>query len=280
MIATNTEKPTRISIMGCGWLGLPLAIRLRQKGYSVKGSTTSKDKLAHLEEEGISAYQLSLAPNPKNGFSDFFETDIALINIPPSNPNGKENYPDQLKAIIAAITDAKVKKVLFVSTTSVYPNLNRVVREDEAEHVISPHSGVDMLAMEQLFTSNPAFETTVLRFAGLFGGDRKPGRFLAGKKNIKGAQAPVNLIHLEDCIGILHTLMDQGHWGSTFNACSEKHPSREDFYTLSAKIAGLEPPTFSEEEMSYKIITPDKLAKVTGYRFFYPDPLKTIRFIE
>lgn len=29
-----------VSILGCGWLGLPLAEQLLAEGYSVKGSTT------------------------------------------------------------------------------------------------------------------------------------------------------------------------------------------------------------------------------------------------
>ena len=41
----------RVSVLGCGWLGKPLAISLLDEGYSVKGSTTSEDKLELLEDE-------------------------------------------------------------------------------------------------------------------------------------------------------------------------------------------------------------------------------------
>ena len=44
---------TKISILGCGWLGFPLAKALLSKGLSVKGSTTSSEKLATLEKAGI-----------------------------------------------------------------------------------------------------------------------------------------------------------------------------------------------------------------------------------
>lgn len=52
------------SIIGCGWLGLPLAERLVAEGYTVKGSTTSVDKLSLLRQKGIDAYllQLNLVP--------------------------------------------------------------------------------------------------------------------------------------------------------------------------------------------------------------------------
>ena len=43
---------TKISILGCGWLGLPLAKALIENGFSVKGSTTSTDKLTALENAG------------------------------------------------------------------------------------------------------------------------------------------------------------------------------------------------------------------------------------
>ena len=39
---------TKISILGCGWLGLPLAKAIVENGFSVKGSTTSSEKIATL----------------------------------------------------------------------------------------------------------------------------------------------------------------------------------------------------------------------------------------
>ena len=38
----------RISILGCGWLGLPLAKELLDRSFEVKGSTTSSNKLDQL----------------------------------------------------------------------------------------------------------------------------------------------------------------------------------------------------------------------------------------
>ena len=42
-----------VSILGCGWLGKPLAISLLDDGYSLKGSTTKEEKLALLEDNNI-----------------------------------------------------------------------------------------------------------------------------------------------------------------------------------------------------------------------------------
>lgn len=40
----------KISVLGCGWLGLPLSKKLIESGFVVKGSTTSSEKLSQLED--------------------------------------------------------------------------------------------------------------------------------------------------------------------------------------------------------------------------------------
>ena len=50
----------KISILGCGWLGLPLAKSLIEKGFSIKGSTTSEEKLQVLQNAGIQPFLISI----------------------------------------------------------------------------------------------------------------------------------------------------------------------------------------------------------------------------
>ena len=54
------NKMTKISILGCGWLGFPLAKALITKGFSVNGSTTSVEKLPILENSGISPFLINV----------------------------------------------------------------------------------------------------------------------------------------------------------------------------------------------------------------------------
>jgi len=116
-------------------------------------------------------------------------------------------------------------------------------------------------------------QTTVLRFAGLIGYDRMPGRFLSGKRDVKNGNAPVNLIHRDDCIQIIFEIIKQGVWGEILNGCCDKHPLRKEYYTRQAKIIGACLPTFDDSEVSnYKIISNKKLKKILNYRFKYPDP--------
>ena len=51
------------------------------------------------------------------------------------------------------------------------------------------------------------FNTTVIRFGGLIGYDRMPGKFLTGKKDLPNGDAPVNLIHRDDCVQIIYQII-------------------------------------------------------------------------
>ena len=63
---------TTVGIMGCGWLGLPLAQVLMEKGFNVKGTTTSFEKLSVLTNIGIESYRLRLTDNGVEGDWDSF----------------------------------------------------------------------------------------------------------------------------------------------------------------------------------------------------------------
>ena len=71
---------TQISILGCGWLGLPLAKTLLENDFSVKGSTTSNDKLSMLKNSGIQPYLISVTEDEIVGnLTDFLENSKILI---------------------------------------------------------------------------------------------------------------------------------------------------------------------------------------------------------
>ncbi|WP_422361002.1 NAD(P)-binding domain-containing protein [Reichenbachiella sp.] len=254
-----------ISILGCGWLGLPLGEHLVKVGYQVKGSTTNKDKLPRLEKVGIKPFQLAFNPSLVGDSADFFESGITIINLPPRNHNGEVNFHEnQLKSILDHI---RSDKVIFVSSTAVYPTNNEMVNEDDASSVCVTRGGIPLLQMEQLFSNNPVFETSVIRFGGLYGPDRHPGKFLAGKKNLAGANNPVNMIHLEDCIGVIQNILEQNIWGEVFNACAPSDETRQSFYEKAAIELDITPPTFSDELAPFKKVSSEKLINTTGYQF-------------
>ncbi len=270
----SNYKMETVSILGCGWLGLPLAVRLIEKGYAVKGSTRTPEKLDIFKSLGIEPFHLVLDPCLTAEDTDqFFESDILVINFPPERRDDIVDYHRaQINSLASHIRRSPIKKVLFVSSTSVYPELNRELFEDEEAPPSKP-SGKALLEAEAILKGQDGFETTVIRFGGLIGYDRRPGRFLAGKREIKNGDAPVNLIHRDDCIEIISRIIDENIRGETLNACADLHPKRKDYYIAQALKLGLEPPLFNPgADTGFKIVRSDKLKKLLKYEFKYPDP--------
>lgn len=259
-----------ISILGCGWLGLPLAKSLLQDGFLIKGSTTSKNKMSILENLGIKPFLISLYEDKIEGNIEGLlkKSVILIIDIPPKlRGDFKENFVAKIRTLIPIIEKLNIKKVLFVSSTSVYSDEISVV--DEAS-IPKPdtESGKQLLKVENLLKMNRNFQSTLVRFGGLIGEDRNPIKFLSGKKNIENPYSPINFIHQTDCIGIIKKIIETDIWNETFNAVAPYHPTRKKYYTQKAIEFGLEIPEFNEANIATgKIILGEKIEAVLGYEF-------------
>lgn len=260
----------KISILGCGWLGLPLAKSFVNDGFLVKGSTTSVSKVAILEKFGILPFLIELHPHAIDGdIISFLEgSEIVIIDIPPKlRSNNSEDFVGKMQTLIPFIEQSDVQKVLFVSSTSVYGEENDVVTETTPSNPDS-EGGRQLVIVEQLLQSNPNFQTTILRFGGLVGSDRNPIRMLSGKENLLNGNAPINFIHQTDCIGIIQRTIALNCWNEIFNAVSPYHPTREEYYTLKALEWQVVAPTF---DLAFsgtgKTISSDKLSTILNYTF-------------
>lgn len=275
------EERKKIAILGCGWLGLPLAKSLLSKGYKVKGSTTSESKLDLLKNAGISPFQIQLEEHQIIGnIEDFLkETNVLVIDIPPglrreTSTSKEMTFVNKIKNLIPFIEKSDVQKVVFVSSTSVYGDSFSIVEiTEETKPNPDTESGKQLVIAETLLQSNPHFKTTVIRFGGLLGDDRHPVKFLAGRTNVENPEAPVNMIHSEDCIGIIEKVLDfarddNWEWNQTFNAVAPQHPTRKAYYHKKAENLNLPLPTFAENsESKGKIISSEKVETILGYSF-------------
>lgn len=248
-----------VSILGCGWLGKSLAVSLLNAGYKVKGSTTSEEKFELLEDNGIEPYIVNISEYEE--FDAFLNSDILIIAITSKDVDDFEN-------LISQIENSSIQKIIFISSTSVYGRINKIMTEED-EVLKTP-----LTAIENLFRENTFFETTIIRFAGLFGDVRQPSNWFKNGRKIPQPKGFVNMIHKDDCIEIIHTIIDQNCWNETFNACSNHHPTRREFYTLAKLRDNFEVPEFENNEVyQWKIISSKKIQKVLGYTFIHDDLL-------
>lgn len=266
------ERNKNIAILGTGWLGFPLAKRLKQKGHTIKGSTTSAEKLPLLTSEGIEAFQLEVSSEGISGDIRAFleQVEVLIVDIPPGlRKDPTADFSGGIKLLAEAIAASGVKKVLFVSSISVYEETEsfRIYSEDTAPNS-EARSGKELISAENILLENSFFDTTVLRFGGLIGAGRHPVKYLAGRKDLANPLGPVNLIHQKDCLRVIEKILEKDIFGEVFNAVYPLNPPREKYYSEKAREAGLELPEFDHSKPSVgKVISASKVMRELGVEF-------------
>jgi nucleoside-diphosphate-sugar epimerase len=228
-----------ISILGLGWLGSFLAQHLEQKGYAIKASTTTPQKLNDLKASGYSGFLINL--DTEQGIpAEFSDSPIHFICIPPSKIEG--DYADTLAKYVSTISEEVL--VFFISSTSVYPDIS-------GDYLEKDHAGHGKMLQAENVISSRFKKHFILRCSGLFGGDRDPGNFLAGKVNLKGPFTSVNLIHAMDICEVVEKLLSSKIHG-IYNLSVTAPYNKKEFYTKASRKISNAPPIFNMKSESYK----------------------------
>lgn len=252
-------KSSKISVLGSGWLGLPLTQYLSQKGFQATTSTRSELRATQIREQDVEVKVFDIEHIDRSDLT-LLDSDVLIINITSKNI-------DAFKNLISEIEKSSIQKVLFVSSTSVYPNLNKMIAEDDEVELID-HK---LFLIENIFRKNKNFTTTILRLSGLIGYARHPGNWFATRP-ISQPNAPVNLIHRDDCIRIIDEIISQSAWGEIFNGCADTHPTKREYYSHARQLLNKkEPEVVLGETLNYKIISNAKIKKELRYEFIYPN---------
>ncbi|WP_430614555.1 SDR family oxidoreductase [Flavobacterium sp. JP2137] len=260
---------TTISILGCGWLGFPLAQQLKQAGYQVKGSTTTPSKLSLLEESGIDAYLIDLeaAVLDENTLGDFLaDCHSLIIAIPPRFKTAALSYDRQLERLLPPLRSQGVKRIFFMSSTSVYDCQSDWITE-HTPTLTNSASARQLLRAEQLFRAETDWETTVLRLGGLFGPERHPVTFLCRKAAFENPDLPVNMVHLNDVVKHVSQLLlqRQSQRVVVYNVVAPYRQTRAAFYGEAARARGLQLPAATDTDWTLlKRVCGEALAKQTG----------------
>lgn len=259
-----------IALAGLGWLGLPLAAQLKELGYTVKGSVTSGTKQQELSSYGIDVYKVEIAEDEIRGeiYSFLENSEILIILIPPGlRRNTGHNHALRMAQLLDAVEKSSIKKVILISSTGVYDDSQGHVTEAD---IPKPEDtkGKQLVEVEHIFFKSSAIETTVIRFGGLYGGSRNPVKYLAGRTGLNNGDAPVNMIHRQDCIGVILGVIYKNAFGHIINAVNPEHPSKKEYYTKQALKLGLEAPHYEKDDTAvYKQIDSVNLKPLLGYTF-------------
>lgn len=212
---STKKSDLNISIVGLGWFGKPLALSLRKDGYKISGTTRNPAKIT----EDIHVETLNYPETPS---AQMLNGDIVVLNIPPFDGQLEwfKKWPWNKKTWCIFISSTSTKEVLI-----------------EEENWVKEH-----------------FESwTIIRFAGLLGNGRHPGKHLSGRKNLPGKLWPVNLIHLDDTVKFTKLVIQNNLKSETYTLVSNDHPARQKFYTDYCLKNGLPVPEFDENDLSVKV---------------------------
>ena len=181
----------------------------------------------------------------------------------------------KLRQLPALLDGSPVKEIIYISSTSIYPELNRTVTEEDVTSPEQSAAAAMVRAENLLIGLRPSKTVSILRLGGLLGYERIPGKYVKGQKDMTTGSIPVNYIHRDDAAAIIATIIETGVVNETFNIVAPFHPTRSEVYVSSCAQFGWEAPTFKEPEETpdFKIISADKLARFYDHAFLYADPL-------
>lgn len=255
----------QIGILGCGWLGVPLGIRLKNKGFVLRGSRTTEAGVAALNDFGIAGYQVLLHPESIQGMDAFLEQlDCLVVSLPPRRKNPDGAYVKKIALLLDALETAALNRIVFLSSTSVYGSAANTYTE---ESLVSPetHAALSLLESEQ-HIGKSKIPSVIVRLGGLIGADRNPVYQLQNKL-ISNPKGRINFIHQDDAVQGIVELIEHSNLEGVFNLVCPHHPLREDYYRHWSKKLQLPPPKFTQEQASVRIVQGNKITEKTSFNY-------------
>ena len=226
------NKKKSVGVIGCGWLGKPLAQELSKNLHvDCFCRETTKDN------------------------SPFWQSDIVIIAI-----NTKDNYLETLRKI-ATLTKPTCN-IFLMSSISIY----REFDEDVDESFEITQSSLIKEAEDLILSLRE--NVIILRLGGLMGDDRVAGRW---KSAVDFSDGYVNYIHKDDVINIIKKMIENIVNLGIYNLVAPLHPSRQEIHRKNSQKAGSEIGKFEGfskrrvssdkmiKELNYTFLHPDPL---------------------
>lgn len=251
----------RTLIIGCGYVGLPLALHLQERGDEVTGWVRSEGSVAELAEKGVERIVLGNVAE-EIGWSGAEERFDAIVHCASSGGGGAAAYREvYLEGVRQMNRHQPWARRIFVSSTSVYGQTDGAW-VDEASPA-KPAAETSRILVE---AENEALAAgaMVVRAAGIYG----PGRAALFEKFRRGEAAMdgggtrwVNQIHQLDLVAAIAQLLDAGTPGQVYNAADNEPVMLRDYYAwCSEKLRLPMPPSGARDPGRKRGLTNKRIA--------------------
>lgn len=263
----------KILIVGCGDIGSKLARLLADTGHEVVATRRHSFELQGVQAmiADVTQPQTLLFPA---GLDYVF---VVLAPNESSEAAYRAVYFEGTKNVLAALQGQAIKRIFWVSSSSVYgQDAGEWVDEDSPAE--PSRATAKVLRETEIFLKKAIWPVTVVRFAGIYGPGRN--RLLKWVQEARPVQAEppqwTNRIHVDDCAGLLVFLMGKDRAGVALEPIylgvdSKPVPQHEILGWLAAemKLPKVEHETRSGASMNKRLSNKRILA--LGYEFHYPD---------
>ena len=282
----------RALIVGCGYVGLPLAAELVRRKHEVCGLRRSNSTDPVLQAAGITPLhaditQFATLANLPRDFD-------WVVNCVASGGGGAAEYRrlylEGMQNLLAWLgpdgrPGAGVPRIVYTSSTGVYgQNDGSLVDETSATEPATETARVLVETEKVLLAASREGKAAaiILRAAGIYGPERGYllKQFLRGEAQIEGVGArTLNMIHRDDLIQAIIAALERGRAGEIYNAVDDTPVSQLDFFQwLAAKLGKPLPPVVPEDAaaprkrgLTNKRISNRKLRAELDVTFAHPD---------
>lgn len=250
----------KLVICGYGWLGRYLG-KAMSATHTIIATTRSEEKALKISDKHIKGLVFSLGDDTTT-LCEALGNATLVLNIPPGRRNTQlDDFTDNMLTLIDNAVAARVARIIFISTTSVYGDNRTDVLNEHASTQPETASAKAHVAIEQHLLdlkANANVDVKIVRLAGLTGPDRHPVNSLSGR-TLNAGNKRINLVHIHDVVAALKTLIfadsSKNNTSKTdsadlYHLCSLQHPKRGDYYTQAAQKKGIAAPTFSESDLA------------------------------
>lgn len=210
--AVTPAQNSTLLVVGCGDLGTAVAEYFVQRGWTVYGVRRSLVEIA-----GVTMIAADVTHAESLHALSGIKADYVLIALTPgefSDQRYRAIYVDGARNILQALDKTRIKRVFWVSSTSVYhQNDGEWVDENTPAQPLA-FSGARLLEAEQVIAASGIHHTSI-RFGGIYG----PGRERLLRQLRDGRRSPAqpprysNRIHRDDVVGALQFLLESAARG-------------------------------------------------------------------
>jgi nucleoside-diphosphate-sugar epimerase len=262
-------------VIGCGYVGLPLALRLKEAGHEITAwvhSAASAEELAPHQFHRVIAGSVA----DSRHWDNVPETYHLVIHCASSGGGTEADYEQVfLKGVLMMNTRQPHARRLFVSSTSVYRQNEGEAVTEKSEAEPDTATGRVLRVAEKVAMGA---DGTVIRSSGIYGPRRGVlfERFRRGEAVIEGDGLRwINQIHQRDLVSAILHLIHAGVPGEIYNATDDTPVTYRDYYAWCSKFLSQPMPphgpvkTERKRGLTNKRVSNAKL-KGTGWSPQYP----------